>query len=76
MLQSSRGSVMTPVIADAVAVSGLTRQTMSSLVPGAAWEVSRHGAQADSVSRRGLPHADAAVAARLVNPCMSMDQGL
>src|SRR5919197_1808074 len=33
---------------------------------GAAWEVTGHGAQANAAGGGGLPHADAAVAARLM----------
>ena len=39
---------------------------MSSKVPERPGEIARHGAQADAPGRRGLSHADAAVASGLV----------
>jgi hypothetical protein len=41
---------------------------------GAAGEISRHGAQADAPGSRRLAHADAAVAARLVDARAAADQ--
>ena len=73
-MSSVRGSVITPVSADAAAVSGLQSKHASSLVPD------RPGKLRGTVRRllrprRGrLAHADAAVAARLVQACAGVDQ--
>ena len=69
-----RGSVMTPVKAEAVAVSGLHRYTWSSLVP------ERPGKLRGTVRRLifpvagALPHTDAATASGLMNAGAAADQ--
>ena len=60
--------MITPFRAEAAAVSGLHQADLVFAGSGAAGEVAGHGAQADLVGGRGLAHADAAVAARLMQP--------
>ena len=71
---SVRGSVITPVSAEAAAVSGLHQINLVLLRARAAGEIARHGAQADPAGRRRLAHADATVAAGLVDPRAGVDE--
>ena len=73
-LSRSRGSVITPVSADAAAVSGLTRQTLSSRVPERPGKF--RGTVRTLIFLRGwgLAHPDTAVATCLVNASAGVDQ--